>query len=278
MSTVAGVPEAACAVFTRVPFTARDLPLAELVASMNKGDLVREGVELLARIPEPPNSSRMLACLLGVGSKQPLAALTLCRIANNPKGAGLFLQNTKWLVPDTLPVGDAVILWLTLAQHPDCRAAFVGIPEFPAFLGWAAVAGTERELEAIVPVVRRLQISAGFAQAIDQAGFVQSFLLRCLGAQNAVLQDAVMLFIDKIGRVCWLAAFELFIKVLPGRFQGDALSGQKALVCAMVLAKHPESWGFFKEANLKGLVQQCPVEKSHEGYKQNLLNFLDGLG
>jgi hypothetical protein len=277
VSPAPGVPEAACLVFARIPFTARDLPLAELIASMNKGDLVAGGVDLLARIPEPPTSTRLVACLLAVGAKEPATLVTLCRIANTPKGAPLFLQSLRWLSPDCLPVDGAVLLWATLCQHREVMEALVGLAEFPPFLVWVARAGSEEAVGAVVPIMRRLAINAVFVQALDQAGFVQAFLGRCLPSANEALQDAAVLLIDKLGRVAWSPAFGLFVEALQGRLAGNVIVAEKALVCALVIAKHQVSWELFRCAKLGDVVQQCRVAREYQAYLDNFRNFIYGL-
>jgi hypothetical protein len=163
------VVRAAIAALCHVEVSVSALPVIELLTFLHSGVLVPEIIEMFASLPALPASRRLLSTLLGVVKHSPLTIICFCKIASDPQGAELFLSGYGWL--SDLKLNEAFVLLLTLCLHPAAREVVVQAPELLPFLSKVADQGSIEELDAVVPLLRRLRTDADFIRALDAEVF-----------------------------------------------------------------------------------------------------------
>jgi hypothetical protein len=271
----AAVARSALAALCHLEIDISALPISDLIAGMRTGCLAAEGVELLARLEKLPPSRRLLACLLAVAPVAPMTIICLCTLASDPKGAELFLTGFSWLLE--LKLSDAFILLLTVCQQAAARQVVGQSPEFRAFLARLASEGTEEELDAVAPLVRRVQMDADFVRGLDAEGFFERYVPRCLQSQTPQLRESVVLLIDRMARITWVDGFGFFIESLPELFRKGGQPAQKGLVAALVCALLPQSRSHFAAADLIPVLLNFQVDRSKQQHKEQLLKYLSTI-
>jgi hypothetical protein len=273
VGTDKAIAKACMAAFCQIEITNKTIPIKEFVESLAKGILPQETIEVLCRLTAFPSSNRMVVALLTVGSQSPLTVVGLTRMAADPKGAELILQNRFWMNPaiGTLSIADAFHVFLAISQHPALRTSITELEETPGFLTWIAQQAEPQALEALVIIVRRVRLSSEFIIALDGFGFFPEFFRRSLESGFPTVQDSAVLLVDKFARVVWVDGFAHFIAYLPPMLVSEQL-GQKALIAAVVLAVHPEAKHYFIAVQLESALRQMVIDPSLEQYRASLLD------
>jgi hypothetical protein len=263
------------AAFCAVPFTHRDIPIAELSAAAGEGRFQLETVEVFARLPQLPVSTRLLAALLAVGTKTPLTANCLCRLALSLNGAQAVLAMPKWMDREILALHDAVLLLLVVCRFADTRDALADAPEFPDFVMRVVKEAGVRELGAVVVVLRKMRASPEFVRALDEKGFFECFMPKALEGDNPQLKDAAFMLVAAFAKIAWVSGFVHWMCYLPSMIErGGRLAG-KALAVALMLAVHPQARAPLAYLNLGTMITNCKVDPASEVYKEKILMSLN---
>jgi hypothetical protein len=274
-SDVYAVARASHAAFCQIDVNANDIPLIALLNSLTSGTLVSEGVAVLSRQHKLPSSRRLRDAFFSVGSASPLTVVCLMTMANEVKGAELFLDSCQWM--NCLPLSDSFLLFLRICHYPTVREAITNMAELPSFLTRVASQGTNEELDATVLVIRRFNLSVRFIAALESAGFFETFFRRSDESESLVIKDDAALLVDKLARVAWIDSFASYIRMLPAVFAIGGTTAARAIIAALVLASHPDAQRSFVAANLIGRLAGCAVEPGCRPYKDTLLRYLTGL-
>jgi serine/threonine protein kinase len=275
VSIVSAVARACYRVFAQIEVPLRDVPFQAIIAGIADGSFSREGVAVLAQVQFLPTSNRLAGAVLSAAQISPLALFVLCRLAMVPKGAEILAQNPAWLTPGLFSACDAVLLLLSVGQHPGVRNGLPAVPGFSAFLAWLAGEATPKDLEAVIPFLRRTAVTPYLIIDMDKAGFFRNFFARTIQHSDLLVQDSAIMLIDKFSRVGWADGYVDFIKGLPVLFDIQPLQ-QKALVAALVLAAHAQAKQWLVGANLAPALRGMAIDPAYEQYRQNLLQFITG--
>jgi serine/threonine protein kinase len=266
-------------IYCHVDFVGRDLPLAELIASITQGMLALEGVEVIVRLEVLPPSSRLIGALLTVGARSPLSIVCLCRITETEKGAAALLGNTRWLGKGCLTASSAMVLALTVAQYPTCRAPLVECNQFAPFLAWVCEEGSEQDLQAVSAMLRRLPIPPTFVQELDAVGFFAKFVPRAMETTIAAVKYAGLLAVDRLARMgTWVTGFLHFMLYLPAMFAKRGLLAKSALPVALILSGYPQAKSPFAALKLTEAFGGSAFDDTR-GNKERFLAYLaDAVG
>jgi hypothetical protein len=279
LSTNEAVAAVCLHIYCVIDFVGRDLPLAELIASIGQGVMAVEGVEVIVRLEVLPPSSRLISALLAVGARSPLSIVCLCRITETEKGAAALLGNPRWLSKGCLTASSAMVLALTVAQYPTCRAPLVECVQFPEFLVWVCEQGSEQDIQAVAAMLRYLLIPPNFVEALDTAGFFAKFVPKAMESPIAAVKYAGLLAVDALARLgTWVTGFLHFMLYLPPIFAKGGLLTKRALAVALVLSAYPEAKAPFTSLKLSEPLNGCAFEDP-EGNKERFLKYLaDTIG
>jgi serine/threonine protein kinase len=266
------VVHAAALVLCRVPCSASQLPITEIVQAIAENRCTGDYLLVLAHLPSFPVSARFVQAIL-VAATSPLSIVVLCRVAAVPEGTTALLQAPQWTQPGMLAPTDAVTLLLTIGQHPEARARLADVAGIAPFLAW--VASEAPELESLAPLLRRIRITPEFFAAIEAAGFFTVYFTRVLSSTDPQVRDAAVLLVDKYGRFAWAEGFSAFIEHLPVFFLSDSKWAAKALVAAIVLAGHTQAKPIFAKAGITAVIRQAAIGEKFEAYRMQLLQMIE---
>jgi hypothetical protein len=269
------VARACCQVYCQIDFSLRDLPLAALIPRVKSGILVTEGVEVICRLQALPASQRLTDMLVSIGDRSPLTVVCLCRIAETAKGVELLIKNPQWMTPGCLSFSNAFIVFLRICAADEYRSAVTELDTLPAFLSWLSEEGTDKELDSVVSVIRRMK-DIPLAK-LDTTQFFERFITRSLDSANVGLRDRCILLIDRLGRFGWATGFVHFIRRLKGLLQGHGPTARKAFSAAYVVSLHSESKPHLIEASIVEEIKTVSLDAASEKYRQSLVDFLLSL-
>jgi hypothetical protein len=247
-------------------------PVAEVVAAMRDAALAADAVAVLARAPALPPSRRLLACLVGAAPLAPLAVVCLCTLAADPEGAALFLEGFAWLA---LRLSDAFVVLLSVCLHAGVRKVAGRELEVRRFLARVAEEGSEREVEALAPLIRRLHTDEEFVRGLEAEGFFEKYVPRCMRSESPALNDGAVLVTDRLARIVWVYGFGAFVRELPAIFERGGLLAQKGLVAALVCAVHVEAKRYFAPLGLAKIIAGWQVEAASVKHRDQLLRYLE---
>jgi hypothetical protein len=275
LSTDQSIAKSCYAAFCQMEIAPRDIPTADFCRFITEGVLAVEGIEVLARLTSFPNSHRLVAAFLAVGSKSPLTVVCLGRMACDPEGAELIFKNRVWLNPaaTTLSVAHAFRIFLAISQHAKLREGWPDCEETPPFLRWIAQEAEPHDLKALMVVLRRMRLTPDFILALNAYEFFPDFFRRTLESGFPAVQDAAILLVDKFARVVWVDGFAHFIAYLPAILNSEQLR-QKGLVAAVVLALHPQSKQFLIDVEIVNVLREIKIDPSFEQYRESLFAFI----
>jgi hypothetical protein len=264
----------AFAAFCALPFTMRDIPVLELVARAGDGLFPVETIELFARLPALPVSTRLIAALVAVGGRSPLTAHCLCRLALSLKGAQAVLAAPRWMDGGCLAREDAVALMLVVCRFAEVRDALADVQEFYEFAGRVAREGSAKEVEGLVAVLRRIRGGEAFVRTLDGKGFFEAFFPRAMESQVPVLQDGALLLAAAFARIVWVNGFVWLMQYLPGLVACGGAVARKSIVVALLLSAHPQAKAPLRLLALAPVVADCEVEEVDRNYKERLLAYI----
>jgi hypothetical protein len=268
------VATACFAAFCAVPFTIRDIPVSELIARASDGLFPVKTIELFARLPQLPVSTRLISALVTVGGKSPLTTHCLCRLALTLKGAQAVLALPGWMEPECLSIHDSVVLVLVICRFAEARDTLVDITQFPDFLMKVLREGTPKEIEGIALVLRKMRTTESFLRVLDGKGFFADYLPRALESRIPVLQDGALLLVAAYARIGWVNGFFWFMQYLPALIgTGGALS-KKSIIVTLLLSAHPQAKGAIRQLNLAPIVADCDIDDASSTYRDRLLGFV----
>jgi hypothetical protein len=168
---------------------------------------------------------------------------------------------------------EAFLLFLTVCQHAEARDALVRTAALPGFVNWIVKRGERRDIETMVSVIRRMNISSPeFVVALDQIGFFGDFVTRCMEDEDMV--ETCIMLLDKLARVVWVNGFKKFIDEVPKIFAKRGPVAQKALIAVIVVARYPEAREPLLEAGMVDALKNFELTGNYQGYKEDLLTYL----
>jgi serine/threonine protein kinase len=262
------------AAFCNLNFTFRDIPVAELIARAAEGRFALETIELLARLPQLPVSTRLITALVTVGSRSPLTVVCLCRLAMSLKGAQTVLTIPRWLKEGCMKITDVVVLLLVVCRFNDTRDALTEVAEFPDFVVRVMRDGESKDVQAVVTVLRKMAVTVEFVKLLDGKRFFEVFVPRAIESRVPVLQDGALLLMAHLAKVVWVDGYVYLMQYLPGLLVRGGVLGRKTLVVALLLARHAEAKGLLRYLNLTQAIVGCEVDSAWLQCKNNLLDCL----
>jgi hypothetical protein len=263
-----------CHAYCQVEFAGRDLPLAELVGKIRAGVLVREGLQVICRLQSIPASQRLTEALLSVGRASPLTAPCLSRMAK-PKGFELLVENTKWMCQDCLSFSDAFRLFCRICGAVTWRNALIGTAEFPRFLIWVLMDGSDEELESVINVLNDVESDVKFIRRLEDIPFFEKFTKRCLDCEVEGLRSVCVMYMCKLAAIGWSGEYGLFICRLKGLLSGEGFVAEKALDFAFLLMAYPEAKALLLQSDILEIVRGIALEEGREEQRQELIRFIE---
>jgi hypothetical protein len=278
-SQVTSVSKAARATFCQIPFEHNDVPIADLLESMNIGHFAAEGVEILARFPILPPSLRLVAALMRAVGQTPLVVICLMKLSRDPNGADLLLRSPEWMT--TMEMSDAFVVLLAICIHSPLRQRVIETADVHRLLTRVGREGNAEEIDTLVRLIRRLPLTEAFIKALDAVRFFEHFLLRALWSDSIQLKKWAILLMDRLGRPTktgpvWADGFRFFIQALPALVQIGGITAQDALVPALVLVSHQPARQHFMSISgeLTKLLAGSKIGPSSAKYQDILLRYL----
>jgi hypothetical protein len=257
-------------VFANVKVPVVEVPLGPIIASIREGALVNLGIEILARLEYVPASNRLVAAVLSTGQTSPLSIVVLCRLAMSAQGGEILACNPGWLAPDIFPAEDSLRLLLAVGQHAGPRNALTDAPGYPQFLSWIVADAPPKDMAAVVPLLRRTQLSDEFIRALQSARFFATFFPRAIKSGDLAAIDASIMLVDKVARVLWVDGFVAFIRELPTLFRVREIQ-EKAVIAALLLTTHTESTRSIASMDLVPILREIDMDAAFEPYKRDLM-------
>jgi hypothetical protein len=272
-SSVGNVAAACFRALCRTGPTQKDVE--GFVEAMQSDNKAGQCLRVLARVAGLSPSRRLVAVVLTTEARNPLAIVSLCNLAANPRGAKPFLEVRTWLQPNVLSAPDAIMLFVTLCRHGDVRAAIGRDEKLPAFLAKIAAEGQPGELQAMATVVRTLALPPQFGAALDGCGFFENFCARSLGSQSVEAHEAAVLLVDTLARTGgWTLGYFYFIQYLPAVLGTSGTLQQSGFSALLVLAQMGEAFPYFGQVGLAGALAAYGVPPEYEGWKQEVIQVL----
>jgi hypothetical protein len=146
-------------------------------------------------------------------------------------------------------------------------------------MSWLARSGNAKEIEILVPVIRRMrELKPEFVAALNNTGFFANFCPVCMEVEDGPLPEASIMLLDKIARIAWTDGFKHFIGYIPKLFRKGGAVAQKALIASLVLARYNVAKELLLESEFVEALGSCHVAGSYQAYKQDLLGYLTGTG
>jgi hypothetical protein len=221
-----------------------------------------------------PISTRLIGALVAVGNKSPLTAHCLCRLALSLKGAQAVLAIPKWMEEGCLSLIEGVTLLLVICRFTDTRDALMEVSGFPAFLLRIVTNGETKEMEAIVVVLRKMNVNADFVRVLDDTGFFAVFFPKAIDSRVPVLQDGALLIVAAFARVVWVNGFVYLMQYFPGMINRGGVLGRKVMHVILLLSIHPEAKGLLIYLKVSQAIAACEVDPTFRTYKETLLIYL----
>ena len=246
-----------------MPFDFKQLPLEVIVGHFKFFPL--EATSVIARLPNIPNSTRLVNGLLSAVNTVPLALYLLCKITMSAKGASIFIDNSQWLEPKRINVDSQLKIFLSIFQHQELRLPLIHVPYVIDMFIEVIESCPIESVQAIVTAIRRVSAqSPDFIELLSQRGFLREFIQTAFVQPNSEMATCGLLLFDNLARCAYVSDYLDIIPYFPTLLKMDEQLQSCALRTMIIIAMHPQTLQVFREHNLPEMVRKMRLPKMEE--------------
>ncbi|KAH0786399.1 TKL family protein kinase [Histomonas meleagridis] len=246
--------------------------LTPIINHINGSYHIDSAIKIIERLPNPPISKRLITALFNACKTHKSAFPVICKIASNPKGGSLLLDNNHYfshLSPEAL----TNIFISFLAQKELCLR-LLNIEQLPTLFKIIIEKGNDTSVKKFVWFIRRLKIDIKLLRKLDNIGFVQSFIQRTFtGTSNSLLEAGVLL-IDYFSRIGYVIGIRNSVPYLNNIIKYGKKLAQKCIITLLILSEFDDIKEDFRELNLVVSLMNMCCGKEYDKFRLMLIDKL----
>lgn len=249
------------------------LPLELIVTHFEKYPI--EATSLIARLPQIPNSNRLVNGLLKAVNHTPLAVYLICKICDSPKGANLLFNNDDWLTPNKFNISYQLMIFLSIFVYQELRIPLIQKPNVIVLFKSVIECCSYDSIQAIVTVIRRVtSLQRNYVAYLSETGFLKEFFKVSFAQYNSEMVRVGFLLLDNISRVGFVNDYLDIIPYFPTILQ-DPANQTSALSIMIVLSHYPQTKELFILYKLPELISKINFPVEYESYKNGFISFFN---